>query len=50
MYHEVPGHDVGESSCSNSLEMDENEDHPYVLTMWKQQFLDALSVMSYMLL
>ncbi|XP_022934808.1 magnesium/proton exchanger isoform X1 [Cucurbita moschata] len=45
VYHEVPGHDVGESSCSNFLEeMDENEDHPHVLTMWKQQFLDALSL------
>lgn len=49
MYHEVPGHDVAESSCSNfPEEMDKNVDHPRVLTVWKQQFVDALSVMSFM--
>lgn len=45
MYHEVPGHDVAESSCSKfPEETDENIDHPHVLTVWKQQFADALSV------
>ncbi|XP_022155297.1 magnesium/proton exchanger isoform X3 [Momordica charantia] len=45
VYHEVPGHDVAESSCSKfPEETDENIDHPHVLTVWKQQFADALSL------
>ncbi|XP_022155296.1 magnesium/proton exchanger isoform X2 [Momordica charantia] len=41
----VPGHDVAESSCSKfPEETDENIDHPHVLTVWKQQFADALSL------
>lgn len=51
VYHEVPGHDVAESSNSNiPEEMDGKADHPHVLKIWKQQFVDALSVMSFMLL
>lgn len=45
VYHEVPGHDVAESSCSNfPEEMDGKADHPHVLKIWKQQFVDALSL------
>ncbi|XP_008454332.1 magnesium/proton exchanger isoform X1 [Cucumis melo] len=45
VYHEVPGHDVAESSNSNiPEEMDGKADHPHVLKIWKQQFVDALSL------